>query len=140
MRVRQCTFQVGDLVLRRVFENTAHPVASKFQPNWEGPHTIVRVGPTRSYALDKLDGTSMPRMWNAMHLKKYYQYKFSLKGIWFPLENFLPILGILSIKFSLKVLPIKFPLKYFLLIVSLSKDQTYGSKPAGTFNISDLWL
>ena len=79
MRVRQCTFQVGDLVLRRVFENTAHPVAGKFQPNWEGSYTIVRVGPTGSYALDKLDGTPMAKMWNAMHLKKYYQYKFSLK-------------------------------------------------------------
>ena len=32
-RVRQRTFQAGDLVLRRVFENTADPVADKFQPN-----------------------------------------------------------------------------------------------------------
>ena len=68
-RVRQHAYQAGDLVLRRVFENTI----DKFQPNWEGPYTIVRVGPAGSYALDKLDGMPVPRMWNATHLKRYYQ-------------------------------------------------------------------
>ena len=34
---------------------------------------IVRVGIAGSYALDKLDGTPVPRIWNVMHLKKYYQ-------------------------------------------------------------------
>ena len=29
---------------------------------------IVKVGATGSYALDKLDGMPVPRMWNAMHL------------------------------------------------------------------------
>ena len=32
-RVRSCTFRERDLVLRRVFENTANLAASKFQPN-----------------------------------------------------------------------------------------------------------
>ena len=32
-RVRPRVFQLGDLVLRRVFENTADPMAGKFQPN-----------------------------------------------------------------------------------------------------------
>ena len=44
-RVRQHTFQAGDLVLRRVFENMVDTTTDKFQPNWEGPYTIVRVGP-----------------------------------------------------------------------------------------------
>ena len=47
-QVRQRAIQAGDLVLRRVFENTANLLASKFQPNWEGPYTIVRVGLARS--------------------------------------------------------------------------------------------
>ena len=72
-RVRQRTFQAGDLVLRRVFENTADPTIDKFQPKWEGPYTIVRVRPAGSYALNKVDGMLVPRMWNAMHLKRYYQ-------------------------------------------------------------------
>ena len=42
-RVRLCTFQAEDLILRRVFENTADPTTSKFQPNWEGPYMIVKV-------------------------------------------------------------------------------------------------
>ena len=70
--VRQCAFRSKDLVLRRVFKNTADPVASKFQPNWEGPYMIVRVGEAESYTLDKLNRTSVPRMWNVMHLKRYY--------------------------------------------------------------------
>ena len=72
-RVRHRTFQVEDLVLRKVFENTADTTTGKFQPDWKGSYTIVRVGLAGSYALNKLDGTPAPRMWNAMHLKRYYQ-------------------------------------------------------------------
>ena len=66
-------FQPGDLVLRRVFENTTDPIAGKFQPNWEGLYVVTRPGESGSYAIDKTDGTPVPRMWNAMHLKRYHQ-------------------------------------------------------------------
>ena len=66
-------FQPEDLVLRKIFENTVDPVAGKFQPNWEGPYLIMRASEFGFYALDKLDGTPVPRMWNGMHLKRYYQ-------------------------------------------------------------------
>ena len=72
-RVRPQVFQPGDLVLRKVFENTADPRAGKFQPNWEGPYIVRRLGEPRSYTIDTIDGTPVPRMWNAMHLKRYYQ-------------------------------------------------------------------
>ena len=72
-RVRPRVFQPGDLVLRRVFENTVDPTAGKFQPNWEGPYVVTWPGESGSYAIDKTDGTPVPRMWNAMHLKRYYQ-------------------------------------------------------------------
>ena len=72
-RVKHRTFQPRNLVLRRVFENTADLNAVKFQPNWEGPYLVTRAGQSRSYALDKLDETPVPRMWNATHLKRYYQ-------------------------------------------------------------------
>ena len=61
-RVKPRTFQLGDLVLRRVFENTVDPNAGKFQPNWEGPYIVTRACESESYALDKLDGTLVPRM------------------------------------------------------------------------------
>ena len=72
-RVRLRVFRFGDLVLRKVFENTANPKAGKFQPNWEGPYIVSWLGEPGSYAIDTIDGTPVPRMWNAMHLKRYYQ-------------------------------------------------------------------
>ena len=72
-RVKHRAFQPGDLVPRKVFENTADPTAGKFQPNLEGPYFVTRAGESGAYALDKLDGTPVPRMWNTTHLKRYYQ-------------------------------------------------------------------
>ena len=72
-RVKPQVFRSGDLVLRKVFENTADPTTGKFQPNWEGPYVMTRAGEAGSYAIDKTDGTPVPRMWNAMHLRRYYQ-------------------------------------------------------------------
>ena len=73
MCVRQRAFQAGDLVLRKVFENTTNLATGNFQPNWEGPYMIVRVGATGSYSVNELEGTTVPRMWNVMHLRRYYQ-------------------------------------------------------------------
>ena len=72
-QVKPRMFQSGDLVLRKVFENTVDLAVGKFQPNWEGPYLVTRAGESGSYTLDKLDGTPVPRMWNAIHLKRYYQ-------------------------------------------------------------------
>ena len=72
-RVKPRMFLPGDLMLRKVFENTADPTAGKFQPNWEGPYVVRRLGESGSYAIDKADGTPIPRMWNAISLKRYYQ-------------------------------------------------------------------
>ena len=43
-RVKPRVFHPGNLVLRKVFENTANPVVGKFQANWEGPYIVTRVG------------------------------------------------------------------------------------------------
>ena len=72
-RVKPQMFQPEDLVLRKIFKNFVDPAAGKFQPNWERPYLITRASESGSYALDKIDGTPVPRMWNAMHLKRYYQ-------------------------------------------------------------------
>ena len=72
-RVKPRVFRSGDLVLRKVFENTVEPTAEKFQPNWEGPYVVTRTSEVGSYAIDKTDGIPIPRMWNAMHLRRYYQ-------------------------------------------------------------------
>ena len=72
-RVKPRVFRPGDLVLRKVFENTADPTAGKFQHNWEGPYVVMQADETGSYAIDKIDETPVPRMWNDMHLRRYYQ-------------------------------------------------------------------
>ena len=72
-RVKPRVFQPADLVLRKFFENTTDPSVGKFQPNWEGPYVVTRLGEFGSYAIDKTNGTPVPRMWNATHLKRYYQ-------------------------------------------------------------------
>ena len=61
-RVKPRMFQPEDLVLRKVFENTADQSAGKFQPDRDGPYIVTRAGEFGSYALDKLDGTPVPRM------------------------------------------------------------------------------
>ena len=72
-RVKPRLFRRGDLVLRKVLENTADPIVGKFQPNWEGPYVVTRTAEAGSYSIDKKDGTPVPRMWNVMHLRRYYQ-------------------------------------------------------------------
>ena len=72
-RVKPRMFQPGDLVLRKVFENTTDPMTGKFQPNWEGSYLVTLADESGSYTLDKLEGTPVIRMWNAMYLKRYYQ-------------------------------------------------------------------
>ena len=61
-RVKPRLFQRGDLVLRKVFKNTVDPTIGKFQPNWEEPYVVTRPGEFGSYAIDKTDGTPVPRM------------------------------------------------------------------------------
>ena len=41
IRVKPRVFRPGDLVLRKVFENTVDPTTGKFQPNWEGPYVVT---------------------------------------------------------------------------------------------------
>ena len=77
-RGKPWVFQSGDLVLRKVFENTADLTAGKFQPNWERPYVVTRLGEFGSYAIDKTDGTPVPRMWNATHLKCIINKRMSL--------------------------------------------------------------
>ena len=54
-------FQVGDLVLRKTFQNTKDPSACKLDLKWEGQHLIdVEVG-KGTYWLATLDGDILQR-------------------------------------------------------------------------------
>jgi len=44
----------------------------KFSSNWEGAFRIVDTAAGGAYHLEYLSGKSVPRTWNATHLKFYY--------------------------------------------------------------------
>ena len=65
-------FNRGDLVLRKVFQNTTERNAGKLGANWEGPYKIENIVRPGSYEIANMQGIKIPRTWNAMYLKKYY--------------------------------------------------------------------
>jgi hypothetical protein len=70
--VKAKIFQVGDYVLRRVFQITQEVNAGKLSIKWEGPYQISQVMGKGAYRLQTLDGKEVPRSWNATHIKRYY--------------------------------------------------------------------
>ncbi|XP_074299305.1 uncharacterized protein LOC141630371 [Silene latifolia] len=70
--VKVRTLRVGDLVLRKVFQNTKNQQAGKFAYNWEGPYQVENVVGNGAYRLMTLEGQMVPRSWNITHLKKYF--------------------------------------------------------------------
>ena len=54
--VRIRTFQVGNWVLRKVFQNRKEAGVGKLGPNWEGQYKINQVVGNGAYKLQSLDG------------------------------------------------------------------------------------
>ena len=55
MNVKLRSSAPGDLVLRKVLENTKNPTWGKLGPNWEGPYCITSVVRIGAYYLKDLD-------------------------------------------------------------------------------------
>ncbi|KAL0462431.1 UNVERIFIED_CONTAM: hypothetical protein Slati_0130700 [Sesamum latifolium] len=68
-RVKSRSFQVGDLVLRRV---DALKPTGKLDPTWEGPYKVTSVIGKGAYELEDPEGRPLPRPWNVHNLKKYF--------------------------------------------------------------------
>ncbi|KAJ9536516.1 hypothetical protein OSB04_un000310 [Centaurea solstitialis] len=71
-KVKAKIFQVGDYVLRQVFQNTQELNAGKLSIKWEGPYIISKIIGNGAYKLTNIEGKEVPRSWNATHLKRYY--------------------------------------------------------------------
>ncbi|KAL0847532.1 hypothetical protein Bca101_020778 [Brassica carinata] len=69
--VRHRRFKEGDLVLRKVFQNTASEARENGSKR-EGPYKVIKVVRPGSYQIANMQEVKIPRTWNAMHLKKYY--------------------------------------------------------------------
>ncbi|KAJ0558014.1 putative nucleotidyltransferase, Ribonuclease H [Helianthus annuus] len=70
-RVRICTFNPGDYVLRdNEASNTEKP--GKLAPKWEGPYIIDAVLGKGAYKLRTMNDKEVPRTWNAQQLRKCY--------------------------------------------------------------------
>ncbi|XP_048622678.1 uncharacterized protein LOC106393842 [Brassica napus] len=71
-RVRARPLELGDLVMRKVFENTKELNAGKLGARWEGPYQIIKVVKPGVYRLQTSRGEEVPRSWNSMHLRRFY--------------------------------------------------------------------
>ena len=65
-------FLPGDLVLRKVFDNTRIPGEGKLGANWEGPYVVSHPTTGGSYYLKTIEGLDMEKPWNGMFLKHYF--------------------------------------------------------------------
>jgi hypothetical protein len=59
----------GDLVLKQVVSPTR---IGKLMPNWEGPYKIKDKLSHGAYKLEEMNGDPVPRTWNAVNLRHYF--------------------------------------------------------------------
>jgi len=69
-KVKPRSFQKGNLVW--CMRSDARKDGGKFSSNWEGPFRVADTAAGGAYHLEYLSGKSIPRTWNATHLKFYY--------------------------------------------------------------------
>ncbi|XP_070019903.1 uncharacterized protein [Nicotiana sylvestris] len=67
-----CYFKLGDLVLRKVAQNTRELNAGKLGPTMERPLPVSDVTEKGTYELENQDGEKFPSNLNVAHLKRYY--------------------------------------------------------------------
>ena len=59
-------------MLRKSAITNALKEEGKFRRNWEGPYRIQQLLGPNTCVLQTLQGETMGKTWNTMHLKKYY--------------------------------------------------------------------
>lgn len=71
-KVHPRTFNEGDLILHKVFQNTTEPNTGKLGTNWEGLYRVSKVIRPGVYYLKMLNSVEVLRSCKAHHLRKYY--------------------------------------------------------------------
>ena len=72
-KVKPMSYMSGDLVLKKLLPTRKNPAHGKLSPNWEGPYIISRVVRPGNYELQTEEGKILHHVWNAEHLKRFYQ-------------------------------------------------------------------
>jgi hypothetical protein len=67
--VKERSFNVGDLVLRRIQTTKG---LHKLSSPWEGPLTVAKVTGPGSYRLQTLEGEDISNSWNVDQLCRFY--------------------------------------------------------------------
>jgi hypothetical protein len=67
--VKETTFNVGDLVLRRIQKTDG---MHKHSAPWEGPFIVTEVISPSTYRVQWGDGQGVPNPWNVEHLQRFY--------------------------------------------------------------------
>ncbi|XP_069155643.1 uncharacterized protein [Solanum lycopersicum] len=76
-RVRARNFEVGQLVLKRIFPHQDE-YKGKFTPNWQGPYMIRKVLSGGALVLLEINGVVWPKPINSDAVKRYYARSFIL--------------------------------------------------------------
>ena len=71
-KVRPRSFQVGDLVLKRILPPKAPDSRGKWAPNYEGPYVVKKVFSGGALLLTTMDGEDFPLSVNADAVKRYF--------------------------------------------------------------------
>ena len=72
-RVKPRNFKPDDLVLKKLLPARKDPTNGKLGPNWKGPYVVSRIVRPANYELQTEEGNTLPRSWNAEHLRRFYQ-------------------------------------------------------------------
>jgi hypothetical protein len=67
--VRERSFNIGDLVLRRIQNESG---LHKLNSRWEGPFVVKQVTRPGSYRLQYPEGQDALNSWNIQNLRKFY--------------------------------------------------------------------
>ena len=70
-RVRAKNFEVGQLVLKRIFHHQEE-YKRKFAPNWQGPYMVRKVLSGGALVLSEMYGDVWPKPINSDAVKRYY--------------------------------------------------------------------
>lgn len=71
-KVKHKILHLGDLVLKKVLQNTKEHGSSSLGPIWEGSYKIIKVVRLGTYRLEDMFGAVLMHPWNAEYLKYYY--------------------------------------------------------------------